>query len=91
VQELTMVATRHTARLLEEQESTMLEQSNQIMALILGQLVFLLIAAVALAVRQRRQEKERAALELLTQNLRAARPIWPQKPPTAGKASSSPT
>ncbi len=72
VQELTMVATRHTARLLEEQESTMLEQSNQIMALILGQLVFLLIAAVALAVRQRRQEKERAALELLTQNLRAA-------------------
>lgn len=72
VQELTMAATSHIAGLLEEQESTMLTQGQQIMALIFAQLVLLLLAAGALAWRQTRQEQERIALQTLTDNLRAA-------------------
>jgi signal transduction histidine kinase/DNA-binding NarL/FixJ family response regulator/HPt (histidine-containing phosphotransfer) domain-containing protein len=72
VQELTMAATKHIAVLMEEQESTMLAQSGQIIALIIAQLVMLLAAAAALAWRQHRQEQERIALQKLTQNLQAA-------------------
>lgn len=72
VQELTMAANRHVASLLEEQESTMLVQSGHIMVLIVAQLAILLIAAAALAWRQYRQEKERLALQRLTENLQAA-------------------
>lgn len=72
VQELSMAAIRHTATLLEEQESTMLDQSRQIIALILVQLILLLAAAAALAWRQHRQELEKQALQQLTENLQAA-------------------
>lgn len=72
VQELTMVATRRTAELLEQQESTMLAQSRQIMALILAQLVMLLAAAAALAWRQRRLEQENRAMQQLTHSLQEA-------------------
>jgi two-component system, sensor histidine kinase len=72
VQELTMVATRRTAELLEQQESTMLAQSRQIMALILAQLVMLLTAAAALAWRQRRLEQEKLAMQQLTHSLQEA-------------------
>lgn len=72
IQELTMAATRHTAALLEQQESTTLDQGRQIMALILVQLVLLLAAATALARRHRRVEEEHYALQQLTQNLQEA-------------------
>ncbi len=72
VQELTMAANRHVSTLLEEQESTMLTQSGHIMVLIVAQLVILLLAAAALAWRQYRQEKERQALQRLTESLQAA-------------------
>lgn len=72
VQELTMVATRQTAALLEQQELTMLDQSRQIMALILAQLVLLLTAAASLAWRHHRMEQERHALRQLTLNLQEA-------------------
>ncbi len=72
LQELTMVATHRTAELLEQQESTMLAQSRQIMALILAQLVMLLTAAAALAWRQRRQEQEKREMQQLTQSLQEA-------------------
>lgn len=72
VQDLTMVATRRTAELLEQQESTMLAQSRQIMALILAQLVLLLTAAAALAWRQRRLEQEKRAMQQLTHSLQEA-------------------
>uniref|UniRef100_UPI0030F74618 sensor histidine kinase n=1 Tax=uncultured Acidovorax sp. TaxID=158751 RepID=UPI0030F74618 len=72
VQELTMAANRHVSSLLEEQESTMLTQSGHIMVLIVAQLVILLLAAAALAWRQYRQEKERQALQRLTESLQAA-------------------
>ncbi len=72
VQELTMSATRQTAALLEGQESTMLDQSRQIMALILAQLLLLLAAAASLAWRHHRVEQERLAMQQLTHNLQEA-------------------
>ncbi len=72
VQALSLAATSEIAALLESQDKTMLEQNNQIIRLTLAQLVFLLMAAGALALRQRRQEQERQALEDLTHELREA-------------------
>ncbi|NBX21691.1 MAG: hypothetical protein EBR58_10075, partial [Betaproteobacteria bacterium] len=72
VQALSLAATSEIAALLESQEKTMLEQNNQIIRLTLAQLIFLLLAAGALALRQRRQEQERQALEDLTHELREA-------------------
>jgi len=72
VQALSLAANSEVAALLESQEKTMLRQNNQIIGLTLAQLIFLLIAAGALALRQRKQEKERQALEDLTHELREA-------------------
>jgi signal transduction histidine kinase/ActR/RegA family two-component response regulator len=72
VQALSLAANSEVAALLESQDKTMLAQNNQIIRLTLAQLVFLLIASGALALRQRRQEKERQALEDLTHELREA-------------------
>ncbi len=72
VQALSLAANSEVAALLESQDKTMLEQNNQIIRLTLAQLVFLLMAAGALALRQRRQEQERQALEDLTHELREA-------------------
>lgn len=72
VQALSLAATSEIAALLESQDKTMLAQNNQIIGLTLAQLLFLLIAAGALALRQRRQEQERQALEDLTHELREA-------------------
>ncbi|TAF84213.1 MAG: hypothetical protein EAZ54_03580, partial [Curvibacter sp.] len=55
VQALSLAANSEVAALLESQDKTMLEQNNQIIRLTLAQLVFLLMAAGALALRQRRQ------------------------------------
>lgn len=72
VQELTMAATRQTSVLLEQQESTMLDQSRHIMVLTLAQLLLLLAAAASLAWRHRRIEHERRAMQQLTLNLQEA-------------------
>jgi two-component system, sensor histidine kinase len=72
IQALSLSATSEVSHLLEHQASTILDQSTQIIGLTVAQLVLLLVAAGALALRQRRQEQERAALEALTQELREA-------------------
>ncbi|GAA4422194.1 ATP-binding protein [Acidovorax lacteus] len=69
---LTLAANSHVAHLLETQVNTMLEQADQIVWLSLAQLLMLLVAATALLVRQRRQERERLALEQLTRDLSEA-------------------
>jgi signal transduction histidine kinase/ActR/RegA family two-component response regulator len=72
VQALTLVADSEVARLLERQSKTMLDQNALVVALTLAQLILLLVASGALALRQKRQEAERAALEQLTEELRDA-------------------
>ncbi|MDH4449481.1 MAG: ATP-binding protein [Rhodoferax sp.] len=72
VQALSVAANSEVAALLERQARTMLQQNNHIIRLIAAQLVFLLLASGALALRQRWQEKERQALEDLTHKLREA-------------------
>ena len=72
VQALTLVADSEVARLLERQSKTMLDQNALVVALTLAQLILLLVASGALALRQKRQEAERAALEALTEELRDA-------------------
>ncbi len=72
VQALTLVADSEVARLLERQSNTMLNQNSLVVALTFAQLILLLVASGALALRQKRQEAERAALEQLTDELREA-------------------
>nr|WP_315431100.1 ATP-binding protein [uncultured Albidiferax sp.] len=72
VQALSMAANSQLARLMEQQEVTMLRQNDMIVWLTLAQLILLLAASGALAVRQRRQEQERKALRKLTDELREA-------------------
>lgn len=69
VHALSLAANSVVSRLLEHQENTLLDQSEQIVALTLAQLILLLIAATALVVRHKRQEQERLALEVLTDKL----------------------
>ena len=73
VQALSLAADSEVARLLERQSATMLNQNDLIIGLTLAQLVLLLVGSGALALRQARQEKERIALEQLTDDLREAR------------------
>jgi signal transduction histidine kinase/ActR/RegA family two-component response regulator len=72
VQALSFAGTSEVSALLEKQDATLLKQNNEIIRLTLAQLVFLLVAAGALAWRQRKQEQERQALEDLTHELREA-------------------
>jgi len=72
VQALTLIANSEVARLLERQSKTMMNQNDLVVALTLAQLIMLLMASGALALRQKRQEAERAALEQLTEELREA-------------------
>lgn len=72
VQALTLIADSEVARLLERQSKTMMNQNDLVVALTLAQLIMLLMASGALALRQKRQEAERAALEQLTEELREA-------------------
>jgi signal transduction histidine kinase/ActR/RegA family two-component response regulator len=72
VQALSFAGTSEVSALLEKQDTTLLKQNNEIIRLTLAQLVFLLVAAGALALRQRKQEQERQALEDLTHELREA-------------------
>ena len=72
VQALSIAATSIVSELLERQTDTMLGQNDKIIWLTLAQLVLLLLAALGLTIRQRRQEEEREALQALTQDLREA-------------------
>lgn len=72
VQALTLLADSEVARLLERQSRTMLNQNDLVVALTFAQLILLLVASGALALRQKRQEAERTALEQLTEELREA-------------------
>lgn len=73
VQALTAAATSSVARRLEQQESSLAQQSSMIMGLTMGLTVLLLAAVVALALRHRQQEEERFALEQLNAELKEAR------------------
>ena len=72
VQALTLFADSVVSRLLEHQADTMRQQNQLIVWLTLAQLVLLLIASGSLAIRHRRLEAERLAMEQLTDELRDA-------------------
>ena len=72
VQALSIASTSIVAEQMEQQLATLRGQNDQIVWLTLAQLILLLVAALALTVRQRRQEQERQALENLTLELRQA-------------------
>ncbi len=69
VHALSLAANSVVSRTLESQASTVLSQTEQIVGLTLAQLILLLVAATALVVRNKRQEQERWALEVLTDKL----------------------
>ena len=71
VQALSMAANAEVSHLLEQQVQSSLKKSSLIIWLTLAMLIMLLGAAMALALRQKRQEQERLALEKLSENLRA--------------------
>lgn len=73
VQALTSLATSTVSHRLEQQDGSLLKQNDLIIALTVAQLVLLLVAAATLALRQRRQESERLALEALNAELTDAR------------------
>ncbi len=72
VQALSASANAQVSHLVEQQGATLLAQKDKIIGLILAQLLLLSVAAVALWLRQCRQEEERLALEQLTRELRVA-------------------
>ncbi|MEY3124507.1 MAG: hypothetical protein RLZZ573_1027, partial [Pseudomonadota bacterium] len=71
VQALSVAANAVVSNLLERQGDAALGQSDLIVGLTLFQLVALLVAAAALVVRQKQQEKERVALEEMAEKLRS--------------------
>ena len=72
VQALSIASTAIISEQLEQQVATLHGQNDKIVWLTLAQLILLLFAALALTIRQRRQEQERRALEALTEELRDA-------------------
>lgn len=72
VQALNSVADRQVSHLLEVHASTKLNQINLIIGLTAFQLILLLIASALLAMRHKRDQRERLALEQLTWQLREA-------------------
>ena len=70
IQSLSLTANSEVARLLENQSKAMLGQSDTVIGLSSALLVLLLISSVALLLRQRSQEREHAALQALSEDLR---------------------
>lgn len=70
IQSLSLTANSEVARLLENQSKTMLRQSDTVIGLTSALLGLLLLSAVALLLRQRSQEREHAAMQALTDDLR---------------------
>jgi signal transduction histidine kinase/CheY-like chemotaxis protein len=73
VQALSLAAHSEVARLVESQSNTMRRQNALIAWLAVAQLALLLIASMALVLRQKRLQAERLALEQLTHALRDAK------------------
>ncbi len=73
VQALSQVANSLVVRLMSEQVQTVQSQSEVITWLVLAQVAAVLTAAATLLMRQRRQVRERAALEALNRELRRAK------------------
>ena len=73
VQALSLSANSVIAETVERQKAALLQQNDHILWLTSAQLALLLAAAGALLVRQRRQERERLALEQLSDHLREAK------------------
>ena len=73
IQALSFAANSQISLLLERQEADLLAQNTQIVWLIGVQMSMLLLAAAALALWQRRQEQEHAALQRLAEELRQAK------------------
>jgi signal transduction histidine kinase/ActR/RegA family two-component response regulator len=71
VQALSVAANSEVSNLIERQGDAALGQSDLIVGLTLFQLLSLLVAAAALVVRQKQQEKERVALEEMAEKLRS--------------------
>ncbi len=72
VQALSMAANAEVSHLLEQQTSTTLAQNEQIIGLTFALLMLVLSAGVALFIRQRKQEAEQVALEVLSEKFRLA-------------------
>jgi signal transduction histidine kinase/AmiR/NasT family two-component response regulator len=70
VQSLSLTANSEVAHLLESQSKAMLSQSDMVIGLSSALLVLLLMSSVALLLRQRSQEREHAALQALSNDLR---------------------
>lgn len=69
---LSAVADSEVSRLLREQEALVSQHNQYIIAIMAAQLLFLLLAATALALRQQRYNKKLQALQDLTHELREA-------------------
>jgi signal transduction histidine kinase/DNA-binding response OmpR family regulator len=72
VQALSMASNKEVSHLLEHQAKASVDESDFIIWLTLAILIMLISAAAALAWRQKNQERERLALEKLSQDLREA-------------------
>ncbi len=72
VQALSMASNAEVSHLLEHQAEESIDKSNLTIRLSIAMLLMLLIVSAGLAWRQKRQEKERLALENITENLRQA-------------------
>ncbi len=70
IQSLSLTANSEVAHLLENQSKAMLRQSDTVIGLTSALLGLLLLSAVALLLRQRSQEREHAAMQALTDDLR---------------------
>ncbi|MDD2881840.1 MAG: ATP-binding protein [Rhodoferax sp.] len=73
VQALSLSANSLIAKTVERQKAALLSQNNQILTLTAVQLALLLLAAASLMLWQRRQLRERLALEELSESLRQAK------------------
>jgi signal transduction histidine kinase/ActR/RegA family two-component response regulator len=73
MQSLSMAATSTVTRQLENQDASLLEQTNLIIGLTVLQLLLLMVAATALAWHQKQQEAKQQELERINAHLQVAR------------------
>ena len=84
VQALSFASNAMISRQMQHQISTLRGQSRMIVGLFAAQALLLLSVAVTIVVRQRRQERERLALEQLNRELELARQLAEQANVTKG-------
>ncbi|MBT0571429.1 response regulator [Curvibacter sp. CHRR-16] len=83
-QRLSYLAAERISTYLEQKNKELMHQNQEIIWLTITQLVILVLATISLALRQRAQEKDRQALEALTEELRQAR--WRAETANKGKS-----